>query len=381
MTTLSDNNITLNDELEELLKINLPSSFKAGNDKETSNIKTYSSHYALNNCKFINFNSKERVSFMVFDIDRVGDKTALEYFKNIDGLYTFIMETIGLEPTYILRTQKGFHFAYHLKNHIYTNQSKPLEYLRAIKTALTALLNCDPNASHRLNGVWRNPLLHPFYYSGHYNYELSDFKKFLPKREFQKNVCRVKFNIDDALLVEGNRNKALFIYGMKYAKGRSALSEKEIFMFLEETNLRCSKPLELLDLATIAHSVYGYWEKGTIEFRALNQQDKNINEGVMEFPKMSGLSTQEYEAEVKSRQQLSAQRTNKIKNQDKAKNQLEQARERLAQKRQSENQKKVIEAIAVLERDGLKVSISAIKRITGMDRKTVGKYLNFYPFK
>ena len=168
------------EQLEELLVKNLPKRIKSGNDKHLSNIYEYSSIKSLREHKFINFNSSKQISFLVFDIDKYEDKTAKEYFKDINGLYDFISEKIGLEPTYILETAKGFHFAYHLKNHIYTNQLKALNYVIAIKQTITEILSCDTIASHKLNGVWRNPLLHHCYYSEQINYELKDFKSLLP---------------------------------------------------------------------------------------------------------------------------------------------------------------------------------------------------------
>ena len=99
------------EELKEVLIKNLPSKIKGGNEKHLSNVVEYQTIIALNKCKFINFNTKERISFLVFDIDKIEDKTAKEYFKDINGLYDFISEKIGLEPSYILETAKGFHFA------------------------------------------------------------------------------------------------------------------------------------------------------------------------------------------------------------------------------------------------------------------------------
>ncbi len=121
MTQLKKYTENEKEELKEVLIKNLPNRIKGGNDKKKSNVLEYQTIIALNKCKFINFNTKERISFLVFDIDKIEDKTAKEYFKDINGLYDFISEKIGLEPTYILETAKGFHFACHLKNHVYTN--------------------------------------------------------------------------------------------------------------------------------------------------------------------------------------------------------------------------------------------------------------------
>ncbi len=374
MTILSNIHATDDAELKELLIKNLPATIKAGNEKHLSNIFEYKTHTALTKCKFINFNTRSRISIMVFDIDKVGDQLALEYFKNIEGLLNFIVEKIGFEPTYILETQKGFHFGYHLKNHIFTHQPKALEYLKNTKKALTELLGCDPNASHRLNGVWRNPLLHPHYYSSAINYELSDFKEFLPLRENVKKAYTAHVKIDESFLIEGNRNKALYRYAMKFAKGQTALSEIEIVNFLIGVNSKCPKPLEADELQLIASSVYGYWCKGSIEFGRLTQREPIANEGIMEFEKMANLSFEEYEEETKRRQRLSAQRTNKIRDQDKAQAQLIEARRISALKRKIENQKKIREAIEFLEDNGIKVSISSISRKAKINMRTVSKY-------
>jgi hypothetical protein len=169
--------------LKEFLIMNLPKEIKVGTDKRNSNINFVNTKIALEKYKYINFNSPERTSIMIFDIDKVGEVTAKEYFKSIDGLLDFITEKIGFEPTYILETDKGYHFGYGLMNHVFTKDKKPTSILRKIKVALTQILGCDEAASHRLNGVWRNPLLHEHYFSWKFNYELKDFFEFLPKRE------------------------------------------------------------------------------------------------------------------------------------------------------------------------------------------------------
>lgn len=348
---------------------------KAGNDKFYSNIRVYKTVTALLTCKFINFNSSHRVSFMVFDVDHHGGMRAIDYFKEIDKLSDYILEKVGLEPTYILKTLKGFHFAYHLKNHVYMHQPKAVEYLRSIKIAITKLLGCDINGSHRLRGVWRNPLLHEHSYSEQINYELSDFKSLLSeKREPFKKTRTTKVSVDDSQLVIGNRNNYLFACAMRFAKRFSVLNVDEILNYLIETNTRCETPLELEELQGISASVYIYWSNNTIRFGTLATEKATINEGVMEFPKMANLSFEEYEEETKRRQRLSAQRTNTIRDQEKVQAQLIEARRISALKRKIENQKKIREAIEFLEDNGIKVSISSISRKANINMRTVVKY-------
>ena len=83
MTIIKNNDFDDVKELREILIKNLPAKIKAGNEKETANINELKTIEALNTCKFINFNSKERISFMVFDIDTMENITAKSYFKDI----------------------------------------------------------------------------------------------------------------------------------------------------------------------------------------------------------------------------------------------------------------------------------------------------------
>jgi len=361
-----------NDALLMLLLRSLPTKIKAGNEKHLSNIRTYPTVVALKTCKFINFNSKDKISMMIFDIDEFRDKTALEYFKNIKGFLEYIIEKIGCEPTYVLETQKGFHFAYHLKNHVFMHQPKAVTYLQNIKKAIGEILGCDPIASNRLNGVWRNPLLHTSYFSEQINYKLADFKIFLPSHQKNRRNTSTKVKINETQLTEGNRNAYLFECAMRHAKGFLLLTTEEILIFLEETNRRCEVPLASQELPSIARSVYKYWSQGKIRFGDIIKN--NINEGIMEFEKMANLSFDEYQKETKRRQRLSALRTNELKNKDNIDGQLAQAREASSIKREAAAKRKIQKAINFLNQESIKVTITSISKITELDRKTVKKY-------
>jgi hypothetical protein len=361
------------EELKEVLIKNLPNRIKGGNDKKKSNVLEYQTVIALEKCKFINFNTKERISFLVFDIDKMEDKTAKEHFKDINGLYDFISEKIGLEPTYILETAKGFHFAYHLKNHVYTNQKKAFDYLLAIKHTITKILSCDEIASHKLYGVWRNPLLHNCYYSKQINYELKDFKSLLPKKEYSNSKRKISINVKDEDLEIGKRNLTFFKYALIFAYNQNSLTANDIFDFLENINNSKNVGLDNKELLSISTSVFKRWQNGTIEIKYLKEK-KDINEGAMNFPKMKNLTKSEYDAETKSRQKISAYRTLCIRDKEKNKNQLLEAKKIHIIKLQEKKQLKVQDAIIELQNQNVKVSISSISKLTGIDRKTVKKY-------
>lgn len=365
----------IHEEFEELLIKNLPLKIKGGNEKYTANIYQYYTAKALSECKFINFNTPERISFMIFDIDEYENKTAKEYFKNIDGFFDYLANTIGLEPTYILETDKGFHFAYHLKNHIFTNQPKALKYLQNIKDAITTLLHCDPIASNRLYGVWRNPLLHNHYYSQQINYELNDFKYLLHTSNTKLNLpTTVKVNKED--LEEGNRNNSLFMYAMRFAKGQNYLTKNLIFDFLEKINSEEEVELNNKELNQISGSVFKYWQNDKIEFGIISTKNRNINKNIMAFKKMKNLNKTEYEAERKKRQSAAAKRTLKLRDSEKNKQQLLKAKAEYQEKQKLENKLKVDNAVELLKTMNKKISYAALSKETSLDRRTVKKYFN-----
>ena len=368
------------EQLKELLLKNLPKKMKSGNEKHLSNIYQYRTIEALNKYKFINFNTKDRISLLIFDIDKYEDKTAKEHFKNIYGFLEYITDNIGLEPSYILETNKGFHFAYHLKNHIFTHQRKALKYVMDIKVAITRLLKCDEIASHRLHGVWRNPLLHNFYFSQKINYELDDFKKYIPKSEFTNTPLKLKVKIDEDELIEGQRNKTLFKYTMKFAKGKKVLNKDDILNFLININNSKNVGLGNIELIQISNSVFKYWQNGKILYGTITTDEnvKVVNNGIMEFEKMKNLSYDEYLEETKIRQQKAAIRTLKIRDKEKNKKQLLEAKEDYISKLQIQKETLVINAILELQEQNLKVNIASISKLAKIDRRTAKKYFLAY---
>lgn len=367
------------EQLKELLLKNLPKKIKAGNEKHLSNIYQYPTIKSLNEHMFINFNSKEQISFLVFDIDKYEDKTAKEYFKNIYNFLEYITSNIGLEPSYVLETNKGFHFAYHLKNHIFTNQRKALKYVMDIKVAITRLLRCDEIASHRLYGVWRNPLLHNFYFSQKINYELDDFKKYIPKSEFTNTPLKLKVKINEDELIEGQRNKTLFKYAMKFAKGKKVLNKDDILNFLININNSKSVGLGNTELIQISNSVFKYWQNGKILFGTMKDENvKVVNSGVMEFEKMKNLSYDEYLEETKQRQQKAAIRTLKLRDKEKNKKQLLEVKQDYILKLQTQKETLVINTILQLQEQKLKVNVASISKLAKIDRRTAKKYFLAY---
>ena len=371
--------------LKDLLIKNLPPKLRGGNEKYNSNKRTYNTIGALNRCKFINFNTKERISLMIFDYDYYNNKEAVETFKNIDMFYEFLIKKLGYEPTYITKTNKGYQFAYHLKNHVFTKQIRAFNYLNNIKEGITEIVGCDTIASHKNYGLWRNPLLHPYYFSGEINYELNDFKEFVINRKIalkKKERKIIPYEVDENKLDQG-RNKTVFKACIYWVAFRQDLDFEDIASYASLYNQQLDYPLDETEVEQIAKSVNKYYTEATISIKVeknkkftIYKKPKKINNGAMNFTKISELSFAEYKMEVKKRQKLSAIRTNKLVSKEKKKELMLNAKEHYLKQLKNKIIAKIRQAQEELKDYNMKISISAIARMAELDRKTVRKYID-----
>ena len=148
-----------------------------------------------------------------------------------------------------------------------------------------------------------------------------------------------------------------------------------IFYVRKLSNINISRNVGLCDkeISTICWSAYNYRERGDYKDNS-SYEDRNINVGIMEFPKIRNLSYDEYVAETKSRQKLSALRTASIRDKEKNKNQLLEAKQNYISELQNKKRIEVLNTVLILQNLNEEITISAISRMTGIDRKTVKKY-------
>ena len=104
-------------EILEFLIPSFPVKIKSGNTKTTSNKTFFPTAYAIDNHKFINYNSKERINFLCFDLDYHDGAEAIKSFPTIQDFKKHLIDQLGaeLEPSFIIQTTKGYQFFYHLK--------------------------------------------------------------------------------------------------------------------------------------------------------------------------------------------------------------------------------------------------------------------------
>jgi len=306
---VSKNNQNINSyskkELFNLLIKCFPDKISGWNSKEFTLRLEYKTAFQLTHKKWIEYNI-DFIHFLIIDIDNNTDMELLLQ-KSIQ---------LNCKPTIICQTDKGVQLFWYLPNRIKYEWETAINFLKDIKRVLTKLFNADTHASHRLTGIWRNPLLHPFIFTGEY-YNLSDFKPLLQRYHQSKKSLQQRFNqsvrihkiqTNNFKFEIGNRNNFLWFNGMAWSHNKN-YSETQILNYLLTLS---NSELPLIEIEKIAKSIHKYNQLGKnyIKFTPLKNK---VNKGAMQFQPIHNLSAEEYQKEVKRRQSLSAKRTNKLK--------------------------------------------------------------------
>ena len=187
--------------------------------------------------KFIRYGTKTATRFIIIDVDN--NSQTLEKFSEYVKC-----KLDPLNPSWISKTDNGFHIGFILDKPIYLNNDIQTKKAKEIKTTLTEILNADPNGSHRLIGWWRNPLQHQSVLNLELHnldnmYEklkIEDTKKINPHNETNtKQQISNWEKIDKKGFIKGNRNNFLFkkIVGMLY---NGLITNNEILTTLTNIN-------------------------------------------------------------------------------------------------------------------------------------------------
>lgn len=254
------------EHLFSLLLKNLPSKIHCSNNKSGAFSKaSVLTHIALKNYNFIEFNSKKRITIVVFDKDKHKDITALAYFKDIPTFYEWLIDKINIVPTYICETTKGFQFAFVIKGFLtvesgFNPRNAPQYFLSDIQTKYIKYLQLDEIASSRINAIFRNPIKHKYIAYPNKIYDLHDLNNAIKDiifddtfiGYFKSNYLRVsKYE-----KIYENRNSSLFKLACRefaYSKP----TKKGVFNFINTLNLNnCNEPLPLNEIKSITNSIY-----------------------------------------------------------------------------------------------------------------------------
>jgi len=258
--------VTTNESLIDLhadLKSILPFTTH-GSDNKASKSNFIPTNEALHH-KFIRYGTKKALQILMFDIDRTGG--------TVEAYHEHIFKTIGIYPTFTLKTDNGFHFGLMLDEIVWrtkydsTVATAEAQIASSIKESITLALNGDIHGSKRLIGIWRNPLLHNHVYTGNKFNLLELAKQFNIAKPIQVNQVssnpntKMKMSGSNKIettiqnnFIEGNRNNYLFAIGFKIVyqdRSKLATLQEE----LQQINDSHSNSLTEYEVRKIAESI------------------------------------------------------------------------------------------------------------------------------
>jgi len=311
----------------------------------------------------------------------------LDYPISINDAFYLSCEEVGVCPSWICQTKKGVHVGYVLKDRISYEWKDTIRLAKQIKVAVTKKLNADERGSHRLNGWWRNPATHPHHWDPFQLVSLKDFYHLLPKRSpthrFKRELVERKKRSGDFNFREGFRNDWLWYRAMQITKGDEKYTDPMAVyalissMQVYETQYNGVEPLPVEELHRIAQSVAKYNDLGKNWVSTGGNAKKEINEGIMGFEKIKGLSPDQYRAEVKRRQRLSAEKINKeIWDMATRKEHID----KLNADRKKTTRRKILNCVTGLMANDYKKKSGAwhygkISEETGISTKTIARYI------
>ncbi|MFT7005126.1 MAG: hypothetical protein ACJAWW_002495 [Sulfurimonas sp.] len=374
------NDTKQHNELLSLLIKCLPRQVNASNHKSTANNRVNRNRdrlEALKHYAFMQFNSPKIISLMIFDIDFINGKKAIDVFSLYDMVYE-IERVTSCRPTYVLQTTKGYHFAFHLEKPVFLHQPKAKKYLKDVKEAIIDSLSCDKIASSRLYGIWRNPLVHDFWYSREIEYDLSSFKHLIKRKKCYTDTreTRNPLSVSINQVVEGQRNNKLFLFAVNYCLSNPFKTFESLTAYLLNINKQAKPPLDELEVLNIAKSVFKRKEARTLFLPKLKERD--IQTGIMNFPRMAKLSRKDYNQETKRRQYLSAARTNDMKSYASKQEAMKIAQATKIKLTKSKILYSLRRVIALFIEQDKKLSYVNIAKECQLDRRTVKKYIDSY---
>jgi hypothetical protein len=377
--------------VEELLIKNLPTLVRGGLRKVIKSKAKYPSYWAVDKLNFIQYNTKQRVSLIMLDFDRISDTETIKDRYPTPQLFHEYFLSDYLECNIITETNKGYQALIVLNSHLTASFKKSWYFYKAIKRGLMETIPyIDHIASSRNTGIMRNPLKH--------NHlvlslepssleELRDFgeimrtdliradtvkqAKLRTKREqkqankdfsssIKPTLKKILLN-EDLGVLEGQRKAILFQLGMIKAKPLPySLVNSLLSSYLYQVNNRyMTPPMPQEELNDIISSVLGYhssneiYVKNPLDYKSQKEWNKDYY--------------QKNRKTIKTKEQLKMSRTDHIKKVHEQRKEISKARIIMLLESSSANDYK--------KKNG-KWNSTTIAKFLKMDVRTVRKNLS-----
>lgn len=236
-----------------------------GSEIKNGGYHTKERFHALNEFKWVQYNSNSLFKVLSIDIDNSNDSLMYQDY-NLPV------------PTWIIQTDKGFQYHWALKNHIALNtkySAKLKKIVKNITNNLVCLLDGDSHAMG-FNRVFRNPINNRTWFSGN-EVDLSDFydlptakddwlNRVFGNIEKQKDLFNNTYakDYDFSSMKEGDgRNCALFdtLRHWAYSEAKQGTySEFELVRKAETLNYNFARMLEEKEVIKIVNSIDNFIE-------------------------------------------------------------------------------------------------------------------------
>ncbi len=261
--------------LFSLLIKNLPAKIHASNNKSGAFSKaSVNTAFALKKNKFIEFNSKERITIVVFDKDVHAGKTALVFFEDILTFQDWILEKLDILPSYICQTTKGFQFGFVINGFMtvqngYSPRNSPEQFLQDVKKRYIQHLELDNIASSRNHGIFRNPIKHKYIAYPSAVYDINDLNSALLDEVIVTEFTSYKKSNYSAVskykTISTDRNNSIFLLCCREFAYSKPI-KRQIFKFANNiNNSNCIEPLPISEIKSITNSIYQRCQNGILK--------------------------------------------------------------------------------------------------------------------
>jgi len=230
----------------------------------------------LRSAKFLKFGTKKFTNVLIWDMD---DFSELGYKPDLEQMHDHFYNLTGIEPSWTLATDKGYHIAVVLDHGVFLiNQdgkttTQTSKALIKLKRTITEMIGADANGSNRLVGIWRNPVTHDHYFSAkRYSIdellEIMDIEIEKPKRiqrvqgslDLNNRKLKIKTNTKIAKTLQagyyvGNRNHYIFSYGYKIKFENRKIGDEILLDMMQSENEKHGTGLTSKEVSDIWASV------------------------------------------------------------------------------------------------------------------------------
>lgn len=288
--------------------------------------------------------NKYHYTILHVDVDFRNKDIEKNYYAGFDDA-TFDDHLIPCPNITIHDSEESFHCIWFLtKRFPKTASIETIKYFRNMRLKIITALKGDPNCN--INCFSKNPF-YQNYKTRIFHENTFEFGDFDIDTKLNKNIITKNFNDN----IEEGRNKRLFNYALSKFKNNILINFEELFCDAKEfSNENFQAKLSDNEISSICRSVL----RNGAQYNVRAERNYgSMGMEPLEFEK--GVGKEVRIAAIRKRQSIGANYTHTI--------------------RKINTHKKIYDALDDLQKNNAKISIASISQKTGLNRKTISKYV------